>query len=60
MINILKYEEDLWAVWTDTEGGERDGRCIGVGNTREAAVDEAMVELLSDVGELHVKGRGKG
>ena len=34
-----------WAIWLDTEIGERDGLCIGLGKTLGIAVEDAMHEL---------------
>lgn len=51
---IHLFEEDgEWQVWTDTgleEDGKPvfDGRCIGVGATKTAALQDAFAELTGD------------
>jgi hypothetical protein len=39
-------------VWLDTDIGSCDGICIGVGDDRAAAIDDAIVELRSRLTEL--------
>ena len=34
-----------WDIWLDTEVAERDGLCIGVGQTRAAAIEDAISDL---------------
>lgn len=59
MINVLPplaypapgFHDD-WEVWTDTEVALRDGRCIGVGKTREEAIENAKKELQEDLNQL--------
>ncbi len=50
MITIVK-EDDGFQVWTDCEGGQKDGRCIGCHEKASTAVMDAIVELESDLKE---------
>jgi hypothetical protein len=52
MIHIVKYDEGHWTVWTDTEAGEQDGRCLGRGTTEKVALKEAWLELREDETEI--------
>ncbi len=50
MIHVFKesgnHPDVQWVVWHDTDAGRnRDGLCIGVGDTRDAALNEAQKEL---------------
>lgn len=42
----------MWEVWTDTEVSLKDGRCIGLGKTREEAIENARNELQEDLDQL--------
>lgn len=48
MINVFQ-ESDHWEVWSDTEASPKDGRCIGDGQTKEAALQDALAELTTDM-----------
>lgn len=50
----LHYDHELAAVWLDTHRGVRDGLVIGIGDTRKAALADAILELLSRVRDLQV------
>lgn len=39
-------------VWLDTEIGERDGLCIGLGETKADAIVDAIVELQARLDDL--------
>ena len=52
MIHVLLVDGE-WEVWTDTsDGGERDGRCLALGDTKLAAMKDAVAELESDLASL--------
>jgi hypothetical protein len=51
MIHVFKEDDGHWphwAVWSDTEAAEKDGRCIGVGITKLDALRDARAELVDD------------
>lgn len=43
-----------WEVWSDPDGGEKTGRCIGVGKTEKEAVESAMTELGAELAQLRL------
>jgi hypothetical protein len=50
MINLFSNSTtNKWEIWTDTDAGERDGRCLAVGNSEHQVIEEAMTELLDDL-----------
>jgi hypothetical protein len=49
---VLK-KDGQWHVWTDCEVGHfYSGRCVGVADTRDAALDDAVKELREDLRQL--------
>lgn len=54
-INVFHDPGELphdWHVWIDTEGCEKDGTCIGVGNTRALALRDAKKELRKRLADI--------
>lgn len=51
MINVF-LDGDGFQIWTDTEAGHQDGRCLGVGDTLRAALKDAKDELNHDLDQL--------
>lgn len=43
-----------FAVWLDTEVADHDGLCIGLGDTRDAAVADAVKDLEARLAELQL------
>lgn len=50
---------DSEQVWLDTDIGDRDGLCIGCGVSREAAIEDAIMELRDRIADLEA-ARGLG
>jgi hypothetical protein len=40
------------AVWTDTEDGQMNGRCLAINHKRQIALSEALAELTAECLEL--------
>ena len=49
-----------WHVWLNTESGDFDGLCIGIGPTRDAAVGQAVAVLEAATDELQKPPRQAG
>ena len=48
----LHYVPDDLTIWLDTDIGEQDGLCIGVGGDRVAALVDARKELQARLADL--------
>jgi len=48
-IHVVHEHPNPFEVWIDTEFGVRDGVCIGAGDTREAAIAQAKLELTEQL-----------
>jgi len=57
VINIEGGNGD-YEVWLDTEGSRCDGTVIGVGATRFAAIDSAIIELIAQIIKLNEMQKG--
>jgi hypothetical protein len=48
----LHYIPENGTLWLDTDSGVEDGLCIGIGETRHAALLDARAELHARVADL--------
>lgn len=55
MINVFSEPGEGFSVWTDTEVGPKDGRCLGLDKTRREALLNAKRELNDDLHSLNVE-----
>jgi hypothetical protein len=51
MINVIEAQGEV-AVWTDTEDGQMNGRCLAINHKRQIALSEALAELTAECLEL--------
>jgi hypothetical protein len=49
MITVIVGGPGAIEVWSDCDGEECSGRCIGLGSTKAAALADARQELSSDL-----------
>lgn len=54
MIHVIKDPDGRWHVWTDTEVGEKDGRCLAISPEKKRALLGAIDELEQDIERLNV------
>ena len=53
MINHYQDPADkTYVIWTDTEDGFRNGRCIAAADTQAEAIEEARQDLLCELAQL--------
>jgi hypothetical protein len=45
---------DRFEVWLDTDAGRLDGLCVGIGATREEALNSAIQDLQDTIEALRV------
>lgn len=45
LLHVYKATDDIWCVWLNTQVSEFDGLCIGLGETRQLAVQQAVNAL---------------
>jgi hypothetical protein len=58
--NASRAGRDRFEVWLDpTEVGPTDGLCLGMGGTREDAIESAITDLADTIVELRAMA-GKG
>lgn len=50
-LNVIN-EDGEFHIWLDTEGFVKDGTIIGVADTKDGAIDDAISTLRQLVGEL--------
>lgn len=53
MISVFEPDEsgyhDDWQVWIDTDIGARDGICLGCGETKDEALEQALKALTEEL-----------